>query len=68
MPLFLGSKIPSQTLTKAKKLSNQLPVKARLVRANNQWRIKHPLIKISLYNYTPLGRYPAARSALRNSR
>ncbi|MBE7097648.1 hypothetical protein FTO65_18315 [Bacillus cereus] len=36
-------------------MGDRLPVKARLVRANNQWGMKNPpLIKVSLYFIIPL--------------
>ncbi|PHE96794.1 hypothetical protein COF78_10775 [Bacillus pseudomycoides] len=41
---------PPQSSAKAKKVGGVgLPVKARLVRANNQWGMEKPLIKVSLY-------------------
>ncbi|OTW80710.1 hypothetical protein BK710_23720 [Bacillus thuringiensis serovar sumiyoshiensis] len=37
-PTLTGSKTPTSKFSKAKKLGgDQLPVKARLVRADNQW-------------------------------
>ncbi|KEK22901.1 hypothetical protein BAGA_15340 [Bacillus gaemokensis] len=47
IPLFAGSKTST---SKFGKMGDQLPLKARLVKANNQWGIKPPpLIKVSLY-------------------
>ncbi|PEP70698.1 hypothetical protein COM04_28535 [Bacillus wiedmannii] len=45
-----GSKISLQNSAKEKKLGgDQLPVNARLVRADNHWGMKPPMIKASLY-------------------
>ncbi|PFB26689.1 hypothetical protein CN388_17070 [Bacillus cereus] len=50
-PALTGSKTPPQNSAEAKKLGgNLLPVKARLVRADNQRGMNPPpLIKVSLY-------------------
>ncbi len=42
-PALMGSKTPPQNSAKTKKLGGyQLPIKARLVRADNQWEMKKP--------------------------
>ncbi|KAB2448328.1 hypothetical protein F8165_21200 [Bacillus cereus] len=51
-PALTGSKTPTSkyNTAEAKKLGGGgLPVKARLVRTNNQWGMNPPLIKVSLY-------------------